>query len=76
MDGEDELYVAAHALQRMTQRGISKEDIIWALRREVRRSPGQPGSIWIHGQPAGNRILKVCVRTGDERFVITAVWED
>ena len=64
-----------HAQERIAERGISEEQLYAALAHEQRRTPGQPGTIWIHGQVAGGRILKVCVRA-DLSAVITAAWPD
>lgn len=59
----------------MTERGITEQDVEAALRRPVGDpSPGEPGTIWIRGHAAGARILKVCVPTNDQDFVITAAW--
>ncbi len=63
----------------MAERGITAEQIYAALAREQWRTPGQPGSIWIHGLVPGDathrvaRILKVCVNTERNR-VTTAAW--
>ncbi|MDP9797568.1 hypothetical protein J2S43_006080 [Catenuloplanes nepalensis] len=63
-----------HALQRMWQRDILIEDVEKALRNPIRREAGEPGTVWIYGYAATGEELKVCVRAGDEEFVITAVW--
>jgi hypothetical protein len=61
----------------MTERGITDDDVAWALTRRVGSpQPGEPGTLWIRGYAAGSRILKVCVRATDESFVITAAWQD
>jgi hypothetical protein len=65
-----------HALQQMATRHITETDVEFALRREIDRTPGGPGSIWIHGHASGSRVLKVCVRDYDESYVITAAWPD
>jgi hypothetical protein len=66
-----------HAEERLRQRGITTEDVISALNREIRTSPGQPGTTWVWGYAAAGRILKVCVRRdAEEDVVITAVWPD
>lgn len=39
-------------------------------------NPGEPGTIWIRGYAAGGRVLKVCVRTADQEYVVTAAWPD
>jgi hypothetical protein len=59
----------------MQQRGISEEEIYAALAHEVRRTPGQPGTIWVHGMVDGGVILKVCVSVDNAR-VVTAAWPD
>lgn len=58
----------------MAERGVTGEDVEWALRRVVRETPGEPGTIWIHGQASGSRILKVCVYADDRDHVITVAW--
>jgi hypothetical protein len=66
-----------HVEERLRQRGITREDVIAALNREVRTSPGTPGTIWVWGYSAAGRILKVCVRRDvEEDVVITAAWPD
>lgn len=72
----DDLSFTQHAETRMGQRQISKRQVASALAREIDRRPGDVGSLWIRGQPPGNRVLKVCVSTNDETHVITAAWED
>jgi len=65
----------------MAKRGITAEQIYTALAREQRRTPGEPGTIWIHGLVPGDetshgaRTLKVCVTT-DRKQIITAAWPD
>jgi hypothetical protein len=60
----------------MARRGITDADVEQALRQRFGNpSPGEPGTIWIHGH-AGGRILKVCVPMDDQEFVITAAWRD
>lgn len=71
-----ELVYSRHAEQRMRQRGVTRADVQWALEREIDRTPGDSGTVWIHGQPAGNRILKVLVPSNDHSFVITVAWRD
>lgn len=59
----------------MIERAITELDVETALRRQIGNpSPGQPGTVWIRGHAAGSRNLKVCVRTNDQDFVITAAW--
>ena len=67
--------LTSHARERIAERGISEEQLYAALAHEQRRTPGQPGTIWIHGVVAGGRILKVCVRPNDN-LIITAAWPD
>jgi hypothetical protein len=66
--------LTGHAIDRLRQRGISREDIESALNREFRRRPGETGSVWIWGYSTTGATLKVCVATDDESRVITAVW--
>ena len=63
---------AAHASERMAQRGISEEQVYAALAHEQRRSPGQGGTVWIHGL-TDQGPLNVCV-SADQTKVITAAW--
>ncbi len=65
-----------HALDRMRQRGITTQDVEWALRREIDRRAGEPGTIWIHGVASGGRVLKVCVLANDNDHVVTAAWRE
>ncbi len=64
-----------HALRRLAQRGITQDDVEWALKRQLDPFPGQTGTVWLRGAAGGGRILKVCVPLHDHHFVITAVWE-
>jgi hypothetical protein len=64
-----------HVQERMERRGISKEQIYAALAHEVRRTPGQPGSVWVHGLVEGGRTLKVCLSVDNSR-IVTAAWPD
>lgn len=66
----------SHAMDRMSQRGVTSDDVEWAIRRQIREDAGEPGTIWIVGYAAGRRILKVCVRTDDKTYVITVAWEE
>ena len=63
-----------HAERQMAKRAVTKEDVSQALRQQVNTSPGDPGSVWIHGYTSGGRILKVCVDIHDKEFVITVAW--
>jgi hypothetical protein len=73
--------LTGHVKKRMAKRGITEEQIYTALGREQRRTPGEPGTIWVHGiVPADDiireaRILKVCIPT-DRSRIITAAWRD
>jgi hypothetical protein len=61
----------------MQRRGISEQDVEAALRRRRGApTPGEPGTLWVWGFAAGGRILKVCVQTADQEYVITAAWPD
>jgi hypothetical protein len=70
-----------HVRERMAERGITEKQVYAALARELRRTPGQPGSVWIHGLVPGDethrgaRTLKVCLNTEQNR-VTTAAWPD
>lgn len=64
-----------HVRQRMQQRGISEDQIYTALSHEIRRTPGQPGTIWIHGLVGEGEILKVCISV-DNAKIVTAAWPD
>jgi hypothetical protein len=33
----------------MDEREITEEQVYYALAHEVRRTPGLPGTVWIHG---------------------------
>lgn len=58
----------------MAERRITEEDVEWALNRQTDTSPGEPGTIWIHGHASGGKILNVCVRLPDKCYVVTAAW--
>jgi hypothetical protein len=64
---------------RMARRGITEQQVYTALNRERRRTPGEPGTIWIHGLVPGDdnyreaRTLKVCVTT-DWKVITTVAW--
>ena len=60
----------------MERRGVTEDDVQLALRHEHRRTPGEPGTIWVHGYAVGGRIAKVCVAADDETYVITVAWPD
>jgi hypothetical protein len=66
---------------RMLKRGITEQQIYTALGREQRRTPGEPGTIWVHGIVPGDatfresRILKVCIPV-DRSRIVTAAWRD
>jgi len=63
-----------HALERMQERGITKEDVERALARQTGNRPGDPGTMWIAGFAVGGRILEVCVTLPTRRHVKTAAW--
>lgn len=58
------------------QRGITTQDVEWALRREVERRVGEPGTVWIHGIASGAKLLKVCVLANNNAYVITTAWQE
>jgi hypothetical protein len=61
----------------MAKRAITEGDVERALRMRIGApTPGEPGTIWVWGYAVGGRTLKVCVRTADQEFVITAAWPD
>jgi len=61
----------------MARRAISERDVELALRRRAGApGPGEPGTIWIRGLAVGGRMLKVCVNTADQTYVVTAAWPD
>ncbi len=71
------LHYSDHAQKQMHKRGITKKDVEQALRLRIGNpGPGEPGTIWVQGRAAGGRTLRVCVRTADQEFVITAAWPD
>jgi hypothetical protein len=77
-DAEDKpaagLTYTGHALERMAERGVSEEEVELALRRRMRTRPGDPGTIWVDGYGTGNRVIPVCVRVADQKFVTTVGW--
>jgi hypothetical protein len=59
----------------MSERRISDADVEAALTRPVGEPrSGQPGTVLVDGFAAGGRLLCVCVRDEDRRFVVTAYW--
>jgi len=65
-----------HARQQMPRRGITEEDVEWALKRPCGNRPGEPGTVWIQGYASGGRILEVCVKLPERRFITTVAWLD
>jgi hypothetical protein len=59
----------------MAERGVTEEDIQWALRRRQRTAAGSPGTIWVWGYARG-RLLKVNVNADDQEYVRTVAWAD
>jgi hypothetical protein len=56
----------------MVERGISEADVEAALNHRIGEpDPGEVGTIWINGYAAANEILRICVQTSDQEFVIT-----
>lgn len=64
-----------HARDQMRRRGVTEQQVEQALRRPVGDRPGEPGTIWIHGIVTGGRVLAVCVRLHDWRYVVTVAWK-
>jgi hypothetical protein len=60
----------------MAERHVTEDDVVTALRRKFKETPGPPGSIWIWGYAQNGRILKVGVRATDRQLVITVAWPD
>jgi hypothetical protein len=67
---------ADHFWDRMAERNVTEEDVVTALHRRIRETPGPPGGIWIWGYTQSGRILKVGVRATDHQFVVTVWWAD
>jgi Domain of unknown function (DUF4258) len=65
-----------HAKRQMRRRGITEQDVDWALKRPCGNRPGEPGTVWLRGFAAGGRILEVCVRLPERRFITTIAWVD
>ena len=73
----NEPHLPDYARTRMQERGVTEDDVMWALRRTIGApGPGQPGSVWIEGYASGNRVLRVCVQIDDHNHVITVAWKD
>lgn len=70
------LRMTDHVRLRMIQRGITSEQIQYALNHSIRERPGQGSSIWVFGHVPGGRILKVCLSAYDRSEVLTAAWPD
>ena len=64
-----------HARQQMRRRAVTEEDVERALARTVGNRPGEPGTIWIHGFATGGRVLSVCVKLDNRRYVVTVAWQ-
>jgi Domain of unknown function (DUF4258) len=62
-----------HAREQMDEREVTEEQVYHALAHEIRRTPGLPGTVWIHGLVAGGETLKVCV-TVDQSVITTVAW--
>lgn len=68
-------HLTKHVKQRCIERGITEEQVIYAVNHKIRRAPsGQFGSFYIYGYVPDGRILKVCLATDDPSRVITAMW--
>jgi hypothetical protein len=65
--------LTTHARDQMAARDVTERQVNTALRREQRRTPGDPGTIWIHGLVDGGETLKVCV-TVDGLTITTVAW--
>ena len=69
------IHYTDHARRRMAERGITEDDVRWALRRRIGDpEPGQPGTVWIRGHGSSDRVLRVCVETADHTRVVTVAW--
>jgi hypothetical protein len=69
-----DLVFTRHALQRMAERGVTREDVEQALNRQVGQTrSGRPGNLVKSGYATGGRILGVVVSAADERVVVS-VW--
>jgi hypothetical protein len=66
--------VADHPLPTFIRRGRNRGRCRAALRQRIRVTPGEPGSMWVHGYTRGGHVLKVCVAIDDQKFVITVAW--
>jgi hypothetical protein len=58
----------------MAERGVDELDVELALKRQIGKRPGSPGSIWIDGYGKGNRIIPVCVLTANQSYIKTVGW--
>jgi Domain of unknown function (DUF4258) len=64
-----------HARDQMRRRGITEQQVEQALAHPVGNRPGEQGTIWIHGVVTGGRVLSVCVRLYDRRYIVTVAWK-
>jgi hypothetical protein len=68
--------LSQHALNQMTARGVSPDDVRLALnRRSGVPVVGNNGKIKVFGYATGGRILKL-VLTPDQSEIITVAWPD
>jgi predicted alpha/beta-fold hydrolase len=63
-----------HARDQMQRRGVTEDDVEWALKRQTGDRPGEPGTLWIEGWAVGGRILSVWLTLPSKRFVVTVAW--
>lgn len=72
MDG-----LTSHALERMAERGITENDIEYAMNHRMGYpEPGnRPDTMVVRGFARGGGILKIVVSAADEGVFVSAMWE-
>jgi len=63
-----------HALKQMAKRGVDEVEVELALKRQIRKRPADPGSIWVDGYGKGDRIIPVCVLIANQSYIKTVGW--